>query len=96
MLNFPTDTKVTLTFHCDPAHGWLQVPRAMLHGVGLLPQCFSRYSYQSLDGAVFYLEEDCDVLRFLRAYGAKHGTVPVIVDKYSDRDSFVRRLPRII
>lgn len=91
----PTDTAVSLTFHCDPAHGWLEVSRDIVLNIGLKPTDFSKYSFKSRDGQKFYLEEDCDLTKFLFAYGKMCGKLPRFVDNYSAGESFVRRLPRL-
>lgn len=77
------------TFHNDPGHGWLEVPRAEARSAGILGR-ITHYSYQSRDGATLYLEEDCDAALFVDARGL---TSADFRDKYSDADSFVRRLP---
>lgn len=59
-------------FHTDPAHGWLEVPRADLAALGIL-HLISAFSYQSRDGQTVYLEEDCDASRFVEAWEALHG-----------------------
>lgn len=66
----------------DPGHGWLEVSWTDLKSLGLNPSDFSTYSYRN--GNTFYLEEDCDAAKFLKAYEAKHGTTPDIVDVYQD------------
>ena len=48
-------------FFSDPAHGWLEIPRAELRELGILSD-ISGYSYQSENGSMVYLEEDCDTL----------------------------------
>lgn len=60
-------TPLCLTFHTDPGHGWLEVPKSMVPPE--LKGKISRYSYQ--DDNNYYLEEDCDaapVLDFLKLY----------------------------
>ena len=49
-------------YHTDPGHGWLAVPDVELALLGLSGS-ISGYSYQR--GAVVYLEEDCDMTKFL-------------------------------
>jgi hypothetical protein len=56
------------TFHEDPGHGWLEVPMRELQRLGIAGE-ISRCSYQSRDGKTAYLEEDCDLERYLRAAG---------------------------
>lgn len=80
------------TFHTDPSHGWLEVPAEELFKVGYLPSDFSAYSY--IQGAVVYLEEDCDAPVFIMAYERDFGPVKV-VEKYLGYDHWIRRLPRI-
>ena len=60
---------IALTFHDDPGHAWLEVPRSMMEDYDVTPSCFS---YVTQDGETFYLEEDCDaglVIRPLQAAG---------------------------
>jgi hypothetical protein len=69
------------TFHADPGHGWLQVPRKMLTELGIDSE-ISGYSYQSGDYA--YLEEDMDFSTFARAYMKKHGKPPEFEEIYRE------------
>lgn len=83
----------TLIYYTDPAHGWLHVPAEDLARVGLTAADFSKYSYLGREGAL-YLEEDCDMQKYLQTYQAKYGDRPRIRESYSNRDSFVRGTPR--
>jgi hypothetical protein len=83
----------TLIYYTDPAHGWLHVPADCLRALRLTAADFSKYSYQGREGAL-YLEEDCDMPKFLQAYQRHHGEKPAIRESYSARDSFVRGMPR--
>lgn len=77
-------------FYTDPGHGWLDVPRSLLHELGIAERV-SGYSYQR--GESVFLEEDCDYSLFRRAMmdaGRKFTTA----DIHTDGDSFIRRLPR--
>lgn len=47
---------LSLNFHTDPGHGWLEVPKKLVPPE--LKAKISIYSYQ--DDNNFYLEEDCD------------------------------------
>lgn len=47
---------LSLNFHTDPGHGWLEVPKELIPPE--MKAAISVYSYQS-DNA-FFLEEDCD------------------------------------
>jgi hypothetical protein len=53
-----------LDFIQDPGHGWLKVPRKLLHELNIEHK-ISRYSYQR--AAYVYLEEDCDYSTFQAA-----------------------------
>jgi hypothetical protein len=53
-----------LDFIQDPGHGWLKVPRKLLHELNIEHK-ISRYSYQRAD--FVYLEEDCDFSTFQAA-----------------------------
>jgi hypothetical protein len=78
------------TFYADPGHGWLEVPRELLHGLGIADK-ITRYSYQRM-GKVF-LEEDCDFATFALAMKAQ-GLSFDVVETHTNGDSFVRSLPR--
>jgi len=79
-----------LTFHADPSHGWLEVDFADLDALNITAQV-SRYSYHS--GSRAFLEEDCDAGLYLDAAKGQGWTVN-ITEKYTNGDSFVRRLTR--
>jgi len=64
---------LTLRFHSDAGHGWLEVPKHEVQSLGIKP---SRYSYQN--NGNFYLEEDCDAMNFIQAYKKKCGVSPEI------------------
>lgn len=79
-----------LTFYADPGHGWLEVPRDLLHGLGIADK-ITPYSYQRMDKV--FLEEDCDFATF--ALAMKERGLPFdVVETHTNRDSFVRSLPR--
>jgi hypothetical protein len=89
-------TKRKLTFYTDPAHGWLEVPRADLDTLDIAHK-ISRYSYEK--GAHVYLEEDCDAGLYLEAAKAK-GWILTMDEKNEPRNdspvrSFARYQPRI-
>ena len=79
----------TFTFYSDPGHGWLAVPRALLHDLGIADE-ITPYSYQRLDHV--YLEEDCDLSTFTRAMGAA-GREFKAIDAHTNSQSFIRSLP---
>lgn len=79
----------TLTYHSDPGHGWLEVPRDDLTALGIAQE-ISACSYQ--DEAKAYLEEDADAGVYLRAARAAGWQVETR-DRYVGGSSFVRHLP---
>ncbi len=80
-----------LTFHTDPAHGWLEVPRADLDTLDIAHQV-SRYSYERANRV--YLEEDHDAGLYLEAAKAA-GWILTMAEKNEPRnDSPVRDFPR--
>ena len=81
----------TYFFYTDPGHGWLEVPRALLHELNIAEK-ISAYSYQRGDSV--YLEEDCDYFLFHQAM-KKAGREYQTADINEPRaDSFIRDLPR--
>lgn len=86
--------QTTFVFHSDPGHGWLQVDWTQLKDVGLNPTDFSRYSYRQRN--TFYLEEDCDAPKFIKAYGARYGSERSLrfIEKHQEH-TFIRALPGI-
>lgn len=80
----------------DPGHGWLRVPHTVITLLGIADQ-ISRFSY--LDLTYAYLEEDCDLSVFLDALGLDASERAAwwrdhVVERHTDRDSFVRALMR--
>jgi hypothetical protein len=61
--------ELTLTWHFDPGHAWLQVHRETLEDFNFDASDFSEFSYA--DSHYLYLEEDCDAGKFMRAVGDK-------------------------
>ena len=83
--------KTAFVYHQDPGHGWLEVSQADMDDVGLSYINFSSCSYVSTDGELLFLEEDCDMPKFLAAYKVKYSGAPQIVEAYSD-PCFIRDL----
>ena len=81
---------LSLIFHTDPAHGWLEVNRADLDLLNIAHK-ISRYSYQKIDRV--FLEEDCDAAHYLRAAGGRGWNITT-TEKHTNHDSFIRNLPR--
>ncbi|MEE9386108.1 MAG: hypothetical protein V3V08_22070 [Nannocystaceae bacterium] len=77
------------TFHEDPGHAWLDVPRKLLQELGIAGK-ISPCSYVSHDGRA-YLEEDCDAMTFHEAAEAA-GIKLEFEEKLYNGDCFVRHL----
>ena len=58
--------KATIIFHEDSGHSWLQVPHELINQLGI-KDFISAYSYR--DAKYAYLEEDCDLGKFLLKLG---------------------------
>ena len=76
----------TYKLHTDPGHGWLAVRRRELEDLAIADK-ITRYSYQK--GDTVYLEEDCDLETFAKAFRAKHGVELSIVESFREK-TFVR------
>ena len=88
----------TYRFISDGGHGWAEIPLvdldAVINGTHLLGIIPSKYSYVDTGptgGGVAYLEEDCDLARYLDAAG---GIKPTWEDVHIPGDCWVRDLPR--
>ena len=83
---------LTLKFHNDPAHGWLQVPGALMRELGV-GRTISLYSYRHPFEDSVYLEEDCDAGRFMDA--AKAAGYDITFDEiYVEGEHEIRGYPR--
>ena len=82
--------ELTLVWHVDPGHAWLQVHRETLEDFNLSAGDFSEFSYA--DSHYLYLEEDCDAGKFLRLVGDKAEIE--FKDRECDATFNVRALPR--
>ena len=78
----------TLTYLTDPSHGWLVVKRSDLITLGIEDQ-ITGFSYEH--GAKVYLEEDCDLMTYLRAATAA-GWFVKTKDAHTNEPSFIRLL----
>ena len=82
---------ITLTYHHDPGHGWLEVDGDLLRALiapRKVSQTVSGFSFYHKQSDTFYLEEDCDAIhamRPLREGEHEHS----VESKYHDR-CFVR------
>jgi len=73
----------TFKSYSDCGHGWVAVKKSLLVELGI-SNSISSYSYQR--GATAYLEEDCDLTTFVKAFKAATGEVPVFSEgKHQDR-----------
>ena len=61
-------------FHSDAGHGWLAVKVSDLKMLGIETK-ITPYSY--IKGKTVYLEEDCDMSKFIEAAKAKGITIEV-------------------
>ena len=80
----------TYTLYEDPGHGWVAVPIDDLIALGVADKITS-YSY--LLGNMAFLEEDCDLPTFVRAYKKKFGKAPkgkTVYQEYTSRRSYPR------
>jgi hypothetical protein len=78
-----------LTLHNDPSHGWLEIKRADLIALGIEDD-ISRFSYEK--GSKVYLEEDCDMTRYIRAAARAGWKVDIDYSVHTNSDSFIRLL----
>ena len=65
----------TYTLYSDPGHSWLQVQKKELEELNIINNV-SEYSY--INGEFVYLEEDCDLNLFIKAYENKYNIKPII------------------
>jgi hypothetical protein len=79
-----------LRFISDAGHAWLEVPTVDVVASGIAP---SKYSYIDATNGMTYLEEDCDVDKYVASYGGLLATL-TIQHHYVDGDCWVRELPR--
>lgn len=79
---------MTLTFHTDPSHGWVECPITLINKLNIKDK-ISKYSYRRGDKA--FLEEDCDAGVLIDALKAQGKTIEFI-EKHLE-NTFVRGLP---
>jgi hypothetical protein len=63
-------TLLSLKYHTDPGHGWIQVDKHLLIHLGIANK-ISNYSYECMNDYA-YLEEDCDAGILLDALKASN------------------------
>lgn len=87
-----------MQFYSDAGHGWLKVKRTDLVALGI-EKSISSYSYQRKE--YVYLEEDCDMQKFIFAL-AKQGDydfsylASLIKTIHSNRSSRIRNYKRFV
>ena len=69
-------------YHSDPGHGWLAVKLDELKMLGIETE-ISNYSF--IKGKTAYLEEDCDMPKFIKAAEAKGIKVSIKQGAVRDR-----------
>lgn len=82
-----------LTYHQDPAHGWIEVPAELMDRLGIL-ESVSEYSYFSFTKQAYFLEEDQDanlLLEVLKDQGIEY----VLRDKMYHANAPMRRMSRV-
>jgi hypothetical protein len=80
--------KAVFKYIQDPGHGWLEVPRNLLTKLGI-EYDITAYSY--IDRSRAYLEEDCDMSLFLKAFKDQVGEYE-LKEVHVNHDSFIRNL----
>lgn len=81
------ETTMKYRIFTDPGHGWIRVPIAELHDLGIAQQV-TPWSY--MKGEWAYLEEDVDMGLFFEAYEDKHGRKPEFSETSSNSYSAIR------
>lgn len=76
--------------YADPQHAWVAVKVKMLEELGIADK-ISGFSY--LKGKTAYLEEDCDLGVFVKAYTEKFGKKPEFLEKHTNKRSAIRSYP---
>lgn len=89
---FSEGKTITLNYHSDPGHGWIEAPTMLLVQLEILDK-ISPYSYLGDYGQKAYLEEDMDADVLLTALKAEGFNI-FFQYKRTDGDSFIRSLPR--
>jgi hypothetical protein len=67
--------KLDLTFIDNESHGYLKVSKYDLLGWNIQPSEFSEYSYYNHENGCLYLEEDCDLTKFIKLIEPKGYTI---------------------
>ena len=78
----------TYRYISDGGHGWAEIPIKAVLAAGIRP---SRYSYYDPASGMAYLEEDCDLGRYINGANLP---AQVFKDVYIPGDCWIRDLPR--
>ena len=81
---------MTFDFYSDPGHGWLKVSKSFLikHIGAQWRSVFTPFSYER--GDFVYLEEDCDLSRFINWMESAGQTVNIRQRPQSNNRSRIR------
>jgi hypothetical protein len=82
----------TITVYADPGHAWAKVSKKELIKLGIADD-ISSFSYQKGDYA--FLEEDCDLEKYILALRAK-GIVYKFKESHTNRQSRIRSYYRYL
>lgn len=81
-------SKLTFVYTQDPGHGWLEVPRQLLHELGI-EYDITVFSY--IKGRTAYLEEDLDMPLFCQTFKSEMPDVELdIRERHINIDSPIR------
>jgi len=86
----PMPQSVVIHIYADAGHAWGKVPKWHLDVLGIR-ETITEYSYQNGDFA--YLEEDCDLTRYINALTDEGITYRFREASYSNTTSKVRSYP---
>tara|TARA_R100001129_G_scaffold170306_1_gene139661 strand:- start:449 stop:985 length:537 start_codon:yes stop_codon:yes gene_type:complete len=88
------------TFYSDPAHGWLEMPVAIVKELDMGFAQISEFSYYNKETKLVYIEQDCDLLNVKREYEKKFNQKLLDPDRVVhidlDEDNFIRKLPSYV
>ena len=80
----------SIKFYSDPGHGWAETTIQEIKDLGI--ECdISSFSYRR--GNKVYLEEDCDLSRYMKALGFAPDDCNVkyaFIDEHTNQDSEIR------
>ena len=82
----------TFTYHTDPGHGWIEVPKDLATALGFVKD-ISSYSYHDQDN--YYLEEDGDAGLLFDALTNRGQEYKTLNQNVGQGDSFVRSLASV-